>query len=114
MAARPRKLRQTATPTTTIVGENVYRLRVMKAPAWSRRKLEALSGVSEETIRLLEKNRIPDAEQLSPHLDTIDKLATAFEVEPDSLYRATPSKSTGQPRHLSVVPETGEALPAKR
>lgn len=115
MAARPARLRKLATPTTAIVGLNVYRHRVMQPEgAWSRKKLAAVASVSEETIRLLEQNRIPSAEQLSPHLDTIDKLALAFGVEPATLYQsATPSYATGRSRHLRSVPGVGDALPTR-
>ena len=103
-------------PTTVILGDNVYRLRVLKNPKWSQGRLAAESGVSVETIRLLEMNRDPHREQqLSPHHDTVDKIAAALGVEPSKLYEywTTPSKPTGQPRHLSLVPKTGDALPVR-
>jgi DNA-binding XRE family transcriptional regulator len=74
-------------PTTTIVGDNVYRHRVLRTPKMSQLALSKASGVSLETIRKLEQNREPHRDQLSPHLDTLDKLAATFGVDTSTLFR---------------------------
>jgi len=113
MAASPRKVKERRAPSTTTVGANVYRLRVLQLPKLSQEGLAARSGISVETIRLLEQSRDGDKPQLNPRLDTLDRLAQALDVEPYILLTPTPSKTTGQPRHLSLVGGTGDALPQR-
>lgn len=114
MATKPSRATKVTSPASVILGENVYRFRVLRAPKMSQRALANLSGVAMETVRLLEKNREPKRKvQLSPHLDTIDKIAAALGVSVSRLFEetSTPSKPTGQ-RHLFAVPAMGDALPA--
>ena len=115
MASTPEQQQIDPRPASAIVGANVYRLRVLRVPKLSQEALHERSGVAVETIRLLEQSRDLSKPQLNPQLDTIDRLAAGLGVEPATLFQsATPSKPTGQPRHLRSVPDTGGALPAKR
>lgn len=115
MATAARKTRKRQAPSTTILGANVYRLRVLQIPKLSQEALATISGVSVETIRLVEQGRDPSKPQLSPHLETLDKIAAALGTDTATLLTATPSKPSGQrdhsQRHLRSVPEVGAALP---
>jgi transcriptional regulator with XRE-family HTH domain len=78
----------------TIVAANVYRLRVLKVPKWSQGKLATLSGLSRETIRVIEDGRDPDKEANNLRLDTLEALANALGVPAWELVRwdsTTPS-----------------------
>ena len=82
MAVRTRQRK----PTTSIVGANVYRHRVLRVPKVSQEEFAAMSDVSVETIRRLEQNRDVAKPQLSPHMDTLDKIAAALGVETSTLF----------------------------
>jgi transcriptional regulator with XRE-family HTH domain len=112
MATSPRKVKEEPRPAVAIVGANVYRLRVLRVPKLSQEDLHERSGVATETIRLLEQSRDQAKPPLNPRLSTLDKLAAALDVTVNDL-TATPSKPTGEPRHLSIVPDTGGALPIR-
>lgn len=69
-----------------IVGANVYRMRVLKIPRWSRERLAKLSGVGVETIRKIETardGRPADGVQLSK----LSAIARALGVETADLLR---------------------------
>jgi transcriptional regulator with XRE-family HTH domain len=75
-------------PLAQIVGANVYRLRVLKIPVWSRDKLATLSGLDRETIRRLEEARDPGKDSNSNvRLSTLEGLANALGVDPVELLR---------------------------
>lgn len=112
MATSPRKMDEERRPAVANVGANVYRLRVLRIPKLSQEDLHERSGVATETIRLLEQSRDQAKPQLNPRLETLDRLAAALDVSVADL-TATPSKPTGQPRHLRVIPGTGDALPRR-
>lgn len=113
MASSPRKAKKQPVPSTAILGANVYRRRVLRVPKLSQQGLATMSGVSVETIRLLEQNRDVTKPQLSPQFDTLDRVAAALGCEVHELLEQspTPSKPTGRPRHLRSVPDTGDARP---
>jgi transcriptional regulator with XRE-family HTH domain len=71
----------------TIVGANVYRLRVLRLPRLSQERLAEVAGVGLETIRLIEAARDPRRAVPSARLDTLDKIADALGVEPAELFR---------------------------
>jgi len=113
-AKRPPKVDETLARN---LGANVYRARVMLTPFPSRQALEAASGVSEETIRKIEDSRDPSKPAHFPELEKVARLAAGLRrlgatISAPELF-ATPSKPTGPPRHLSVVPGTGDALPRR-
>jgi DNA-binding Xre family transcriptional regulator len=75
-------------PLATIVGANVYRLRVLKIPVWSREKLATLAGLNKDTIRVIEEARDPERESSSNlRLSTLEAIAAALGVEPVELLR---------------------------
>lgn len=111
MAANPKEVREGRTPTTVSVGENVYRARVLKNPKLSQRALADQAGVALETVRLIERNRL-GGEQMSPQLDTIDKLAAALDVEAATLYEVpTRVVVDGKPPALRSIPGDGKGDP---
>lgn len=99
------------------LGANLYRYRVMILPRPSRKALEVASGVSEETIRKIEASRDPSQPPHFPELEKVERLAMGLrrlgvDVSSPDLF-ATPSKTTGDRSHLTVVRPTGEALPTR-
>lgn len=101
------------------LGANVYRFRVLIVPKPSQQALARISGLADETVRKVENSRDPSYPAYNASLEVVEKLARGFaklgvEVPAhDLLQSATPSKPTGQPRHLSVVRQTGDALPTR-
>lgn len=119
MSSSPRKAAPApGPPATVLLGQNLYRIRVLRLPPMSQGALAAASDVSQETIRLIERNRLDNPErQLDPHVGIIDKLAAALGVPAAALLeddQATPSKPTGRRdrSHLKIVRGTGGGLPA--
>jgi transcriptional regulator with XRE-family HTH domain len=103
--------------TSSVLGANVYRLRVLRVPRIAQETVAERAGIAQETVRQIEQSRDPAKPQLNPRLDTIEKLAEALEVDPADLLTRTPSKPTGQRRRrthtvpLTVVPGSGGDRP---
>lgn len=100
------------------LGANVYRFRVLIVPKPSQQALARVAQLADETVRKVENSRDPAYEAYNASLEVVEKLAAGLAklgATVDAIdLMATPSKPTGRPRHLSVVPTTGEALPAGR
>lgn len=108
------------------LGANVYRHRMMILPYMSVENFAELARkqgqkigvkVSKETIRGIQHSRDPSKPAHFPGLKTVEVVAATFrilgvDVTASDLF-ATPSKPTGQPRHLWAVPRSGEALPVR-
>lgn len=97
------------------LGTNVYRYRVMIVPKPSQQALARMAGVADETLRHVENSRNPAYPPYNASLKVIEQLAIGLrrlgaDVTASDLL-AMPSKPTGQPRHLRVIPGTGDALP---
>jgi hypothetical protein len=99
------------------LGTNVFRYRMQIVPYQSRERLaDATKGaVSEETLRKIEDSRDPSKPAHWPELKKVEHLAMGLrrlgvDVTAIDLFN-TPSKPTGQVRHLWSVPKVGDDLP---
>lgn len=115
MAAQVPSTATLAPPMARTLGQNVYRLRVMLLPRPGQEDFAKVAGIAPETLRQIEDSRDPAKPAKNTRLSTVERLAEGFrtyglEMDAVALLTATPSKPTGQPRHLRSVPHTGEAL----
>jgi transcriptional regulator with XRE-family HTH domain len=100
-------------PLLQVVGENVYRRRVLRLPKLSQEELSRRSGVALNTIAVLEAARDPAKapKANSPKLVTLELLAEALGCEPWDLLRwdsATRVKRNGAKRpRLDIVAGQG-------
>ena len=81
-------------PLASIVGANVYRLRVLRLPKMSQEALANAAGLGINTVALIEAARDPDRPQNAVRLDTLEAIANALGVDPVELLRwdsTTPS-----------------------
>ncbi|MGZ5292889.1 MAG: helix-turn-helix domain-containing protein [Actinomycetota bacterium] len=72
-------------PLASIVGANVYRLRVLRLPKMSQGQLARAAGVAVNTVAMVEAARDPARRQNSVRLDTMEALADALGVDPSDL-----------------------------
>lgn len=102
------------------LSRNLYRYRKQIYPPVSTKQLAVLAGIpgSDSGIEKIEAGQDPNADLPNPTLKTLEHLVfglrqAGVDVTVADLL-ATPSYPTGRPRHLSLVGDTGDALPARR
>lgn len=97
------------------LGENLYRRRVLHLPKITQPKLAELSGVSINTIAVLEAQRDPAriGKPNYPQLDTVERLAVALGCKVAALLEDEPTRvkrggnPLGSPRQLELIPGEG-------
>lgn len=118
MAQRRVPLDPVPPPIRVVLGENVYRRRVLRVPKMSQDDLAEAAGVAANTIQAIESGRDPAKVPPSyPQLDTIEKIAGALGCTVDDLLRWEPEASrpllnaAGLAHRLEVVPPLGKPEP---
>lgn len=71
----------------SIVGANVYRLRVMKIPKVSQDRLAEIAGVALNTLTAIEAARDSSKPQPNPKINTLQAIADGLSVTLDELFR---------------------------